>query len=393
LFLQRTLGNRAVQRLFESGFVQTELKIGQPGDKYEQEADRVADVVMRMPEAQMQRQAEEEEEELVQPKRLAEQIMPFVQRQVEEEEEEPIQTKMASESQVQSQKEELEEEEEEPIQTKPIGGKNPQSGPGFEAQIRSVRGCGHPLPDSARSFFEPRFGCDFSQVRVHPDRQAAEIARTVNSQAFTIGRDVVFGKEQYSPETASGKRLLAHELAHVIQQKNSVPMVQRKKGMAAKGKTIFRKTKYKTYPLKAKTLKEAVEEMKKAYGDEAGKCEWSTSLSYSYDEKGTITKAEAVIKTEITLPKWPGAKNVKKAARVEWNRFRKALKKHEEGHASLVREKLKGLAASLVGKSKEDAENAYQEALDALQKASDAYDVETDHGRNQGTTIDLSKEK
>ena len=84
LFLQRTIGNQAVQRLFKSGVLQAKLKIGQPGDIYEQEADRIANLVMRMPETKMQRQDEEkEEEELIQTKPLVDQITHLVQRQVE----------------------------------------------------------------------------------------------------------------------------------------------------------------------------------------------------------------------------------------------------------------------------------------------------------------------
>jgi len=87
LFLQRTIGNQAVQRLIKSGALQAKLRIGQPGDVYEQEADRVADKVMRMPEPEMQLQ---EEEEILQTKTLVDQITPLVQRQVEEEEEEEM---------------------------------------------------------------------------------------------------------------------------------------------------------------------------------------------------------------------------------------------------------------------------------------------------------------
>jgi len=89
LFLQRTAGNQAVSRLMKSGALQAKLRIGQPGDKYEQEADRVADAVMRMPEPGVQRQVElEEEEETLQAKPVAEEITPLVQMQVEPEEEE-----------------------------------------------------------------------------------------------------------------------------------------------------------------------------------------------------------------------------------------------------------------------------------------------------------------
>ncbi|MCK5633444.1 MAG: hypothetical protein KAI06_00050, partial [Anaerolineales bacterium] len=92
----RTIGNQAVQRLVKSGTLQAKLKIGQPGDKYEQEADRVADKVMRMPEPGVQRQEEpEEEEETLQSKPLAGEITQLVQKQVEpeEEEEEMLQAK------------------------------------------------------------------------------------------------------------------------------------------------------------------------------------------------------------------------------------------------------------------------------------------------------------
>jgi hypothetical protein len=84
-----------------------------------------------------------------------------------------------------------------------------------------LRSPGHPLPSSTRSFMEPRFGEDFSQVRVHTDTQAADSAHQVNALAYTVGSDVVFGAGQYAPETSYGKRLLAHELTHVVQQQGT----------------------------------------------------------------------------------------------------------------------------------------------------------------------------
>jgi hypothetical protein len=77
---------------------------------------------------------------------------------------------------------------------------------------------GRPLDASTRAFMEPRFGHDFSGVRVHADARAAESAQAVNSIAYTVGRDVVFGSQQYSPSSPSGRRLLAHELTHTLQQ-------------------------------------------------------------------------------------------------------------------------------------------------------------------------------
>lgn len=80
---------------------------------------------------------------------------------------------------------------------------------------------GQLLDAATRAFFEPRFGHDFSQVRVHTDAKAAESAQAVNSLAYTLGQDIVFGSGQYAPHTSAGRRLMAHELTHVVQQANS----------------------------------------------------------------------------------------------------------------------------------------------------------------------------
>jgi hypothetical protein len=84
-----------------------------------------------------------------------------------------------------------------------------------------LRSPGQPLDAQARAFFEPRFGHDFSKIRVHTDSQAAKSAREVNAVAYAVGRDVVFGTGQYAPAMQEGRRLLAHELAHVVQQTNA----------------------------------------------------------------------------------------------------------------------------------------------------------------------------
>lgn len=81
---------------------------------------------------------------------------------------------------------------------------------------------GQQLDDTTRAFMEPRFGRDFSHVRVHADSRAAESAGAVNARAYTVGRNVVFGAAQYSPGTSEGRRLLAHELTHVAQQQTPV---------------------------------------------------------------------------------------------------------------------------------------------------------------------------
>jgi Domain of unknown function (DUF4157) len=95
----------------------------------------------------------------------------------------------------------------------------------------TLRSSGQPLDASTRAFFEPRFGGDLSGVRVHTDGTAAESARAVNALAYTVGPHVVFGRGQYAPAAQTGRSLLAHELAHVMQQKDihsGTPRLSRK---------------------------------------------------------------------------------------------------------------------------------------------------------------------
>ena len=89
---------------------------------------------------------------------------------------------------------------------------------GGSAPPHVVRGGGTALPVQVRGFFEPRFGRDLSSVRVHSDDRAASSARSVGALAYTMGQEVVFAAGRYAPDTTVGRRLLAHELAHVIQQ-------------------------------------------------------------------------------------------------------------------------------------------------------------------------------
>jgi murein DD-endopeptidase MepM/ murein hydrolase activator NlpD len=180
--------------------VQAKLTIGAPDDKYEREADRIADEVMRMPEPCVQRtgicpECEEDRDEFVQTKPLADQITPLVQRQIEPQ-----------------------EEEEEGLQAKSRPGAPPAVTPSLEARINSLRGGGQSLDTATRNFFETRIGHDLSQVRVHHGAQTAKIANSINARAFTLGNNLVFGSGQYQPQSSEGKQLLGHELTHVVQQ-------------------------------------------------------------------------------------------------------------------------------------------------------------------------------
>ncbi len=241
--------------------VQPKVEVGAPNDKYEQEADAMADKVMSMPapgEKGVQRKCAACEKEEAQTKPLANLITPLVQRQ-EEEKEEPAQTKLlqrqeeeeepAQAKQLQRQEEEKEEpaqakllqrqeeekeepaqakllqrqeeEKEEPAQAKLIQRKEVRetsAGPSIESRLSNSKGGGSPLPDETRSFMESRFGSDFSGVKVHTDSNAVQMNKELSAQAFTHGSDVYFNQGKYDPDSSSGKHLLAHELTHTVQQ-------------------------------------------------------------------------------------------------------------------------------------------------------------------------------
>lgn len=182
LSLQRNLGNQAFGR-----FIQTKLKIGEPGDVYEQEADRVADEIMRMPDRAVSASGGEGN----------------------------IQRKCAACASGSSCSE-CEEEEEMTIHRK--AEHTPDSGGSVPDSFIQNLGPGQPLDNATRNFFEPRFGHDFSRVRVHNDMKAAESASKVNALAYTVGRNIAFGAGQYKPGAKEGNKLLAHELTHVVQQ-------------------------------------------------------------------------------------------------------------------------------------------------------------------------------
>lgn len=191
--LQRTLGNRAVQHL-----LQARLTVSQPGDVYEEEADRVADEVMRMPDPVAAPPRVDEPPPSARIQRMCTGCEEEIQRDTALEEEDV---------------------EEQPLMRTEGGSADLDERAGeIEPYLSGLSGRGQSLPESTRAFMEPRFGADFSGVRVHTDGDAAQSAHAVDALAFTVGRDIVFGAGSYAPESESGRKLLAHELTHVIQQ-------------------------------------------------------------------------------------------------------------------------------------------------------------------------------
>ena len=170
--------------------IQTKLTVGAPGDVYEQEADRVAAQVMSMPDNSPQVQRFAQEENPVQMKSLAHSITPLVQRRVDE----SVQMR-------------------ELVQRVFQAGGTEASGD-LESSLNASKGGGSPLAPSVRAFMEPRFGADFSSVRVHTGGEAVQMNRELGAQAFTHGSDVYFG----AGKEPGNNELTAHELTHVVQQ-------------------------------------------------------------------------------------------------------------------------------------------------------------------------------
>jgi hypothetical protein len=110
-----------------------------------------------------------------------------------------------------------EEEEKEKVQRKATAA-NPETAAAPPIIHDVLSSPGQPLDSATRAFFEPRFGYDFSRVRIHSGGKAGEAARAINALAYTVGPHIVFGAGQYAPGSTEGNRLLAHELTHTVQQ-------------------------------------------------------------------------------------------------------------------------------------------------------------------------------
>jgi uncharacterized protein DUF4157 len=195
LHLQRPLASPAAQRMSQTDAQQSDaglsgsapshfghnfsrIEVNEPGDPYEREADRVADQVMA-----------------TRAHPAVESTPPRLQRTARQ----------------------------------PAG----RSEVAASSVAEALASPGQPLDAATRAFIEPRFGHDFGRVRVHTDARAAESASAVQALAYTVGHNVVFGAGKYAPGTSEGRRLLAHELAHVVQQAGSPTAARR--GIAGEG--------------------------------------------------------------------------------------------------------------------------------------------------------------
>ena len=151
----------------------------------------------------------------------------------------------------------------------------------------------------------------------------------------------------------------------------------------------FPSTEWSYYQVYGATLQEAAAAI--AHEAEAGKAEWFPHIDYKFDDHGHLSDVSITVPTRVTLPDWSGYSSARPAEQHEWDRFRYALTTHENGHIDLVQTHLAGLDSRMVGEAKSHGLALYQEALDGLNAASRAYDSQTNHGRNNGTMIDITK--
>jgi hypothetical protein len=183
LHLQQQAGNQAVQELLRSGVIQAKLAIGNPDDPDERAADNIAHTIMRAHAG-------------------------F-----------PASTPCACSHDGEMCDECQQKQAQPAIHRRASAPAAPSHVPHIVTDV--LRSPGHPLDSASRAFFEPRFGHDFSHVRVHTGHEAAESARSINALAYATGSHIAFDSGQYAPQSALGRTLLAHELAHVVQRGNT----------------------------------------------------------------------------------------------------------------------------------------------------------------------------
>jgi uncharacterized protein DUF4157 len=202
--------------------VQMKMAVNKPGDKFEQEADKMADKVMRAPapafpakEEKIQRQPEDKLR-----KKEEEKIQRQPEDKLRKKEEEKIQkAAWPGEKGWKKEEEKIQKApaDEEKLRRKSSDGA-PAVGANTQTTIQNKITGGQPLSSDVRSYMEPRFGADFGNIRIHRDAEAASLSNQLSARAFTYQNHVFFSRDQYQPGTSEGKHLLAHELTHTIQQ-------------------------------------------------------------------------------------------------------------------------------------------------------------------------------
>ncbi len=222
----RAAANGTLESKAEEGGIPqvSRLKIGKSDDAFEKEADHMADVVVdrkaatslkgfATPQVMLMKKDDEESQAKMETVQRSEEekakTKPESIQRMEDTEEGQAKFEMA---QPKGEEEEAKTKADSPRNGNRASLKTTQT-------VKATKGNGSPLSEGPKRFMEKGFGADFSKVRIHTDHKAEAMSKEMGAQAFTVGNDIYFNKGRFNPETQSGKKLLAHELTHTIQQK------------------------------------------------------------------------------------------------------------------------------------------------------------------------------
>ena len=207
--------------------IQAKLAVGRPDDKYEREADKMADEVISNKDP---KPGSRITGSILQTHVISRHVSSTVSRLEEEENrKKPFLPEDTSFNKKGSEDAQASFQDKPDIRRKTNGFSSKNTSSSVENIINASKGLGSPLPGSTREFMEKGFGTDFGKVRIHTDSNSEHLNKHLNSLAFTHGNDIYFRHGQFNSATTSGKKLLAHELTHTIQQGNGIhPLIQRK---------------------------------------------------------------------------------------------------------------------------------------------------------------------
>jgi outer membrane biosynthesis protein TonB len=318
--------------------VQTKMTLSQPGDPQEQQADHMAEKVTTntvAPSLEVQRSPTNEEEKVSRAAKKEEEEK--ISRTADKEEEEKVQKKDEEEEKVQKKDEEEEkvqkkDEEEEKVQKKDeeeeksdvqrktaTNGQGTTVHPALASSMNNSKGTGSQLSTGTIKEMSGLFGYDFGTVRIHTDSASEKMNDQLRAQAFTHGQDIYFNSGKFNPGVIAGKKLLAHELTHVVQQKQSeLPRVQRQKvaGISTPVPAGFKITekKKKVVYARGKIDGTTITIYRDATGSVGPGLDAQTSLNFSYTfpkkevAKGRISKltGNVVIRFSIKTVYKPG---------------------------------------------------------------------------------------
>jgi Domain of unknown function (DUF4157) len=196
------------------GYLQAKMKVSQPGDAHEQQADQVAERVSRAakPDTPVTGADKAVQRATLQPgEDLGDQQQTLSRK--------PDQAKPESTLSKKPQDNLAKKADRQSLQAK---GDVPQIDQATEERINSLRGKGESLPEVVKNEMQQQLQADFSAVRIHNSGEAAALAAGINAKAFTVGNDIFFATGEYAPDSAEGRKLLAHELTHVVQQSDGI---------------------------------------------------------------------------------------------------------------------------------------------------------------------------